>query len=106
MEVGSTPTKPRKVMVVADPTRESSAAVQYTLSHGVVDRDELILLQVVNAGSWRSTLLTLFRLSSLNVTLTGGGGDGGGAGSEALDVAHSVELKALEEGRKRTTSRR
>ncbi|KAI4303951.1 hypothetical protein MLD38_039527 [Melastoma candidum] len=80
MEAGPTPTKPRKVMVVADPTRESSAAVQYTLSHGVVDRDELILLQVVNAGSWKSTLSTLFRRSSLNATLTGGGGDRGGAG--------------------------
>ncbi|KAG5236416.1 Universal stress protein [Salix suchowensis] len=36
----------RKVMVVADPSRESAGALQYALSHVVVENDELILLHV------------------------------------------------------------
>lgn len=41
-------------MVVADPTRESIAALQYVLSHGVVEHDTLILLHVENPNAWKN----------------------------------------------------
>ncbi|KAK8934566.1 hypothetical protein KSP39_PZI015089 [Platanthera zijinensis] len=36
----------RRIMVVADPGRESSIALQWTLSHALLEQDELILLYV------------------------------------------------------------
>lgn len=51
----------RKVMVISDPTRESAAALQYTLSHVVVEQDELILLHVGNTFSWRSTFSSFLK---------------------------------------------
>ncbi|KAK1379705.1 Usp domain-containing protein [Heracleum sosnowskyi] len=38
----------RKVMVIADPNRESAAALQYALSHAILDNDSLMLLHVSN----------------------------------------------------------
>ncbi|GMH28398.1 hypothetical protein Nepgr_030241 [Nepenthes gracilis] len=51
----------RRIMVVADPSRESAAALQYALSHAVLAKDELILMHVTNTNQKRSTLSTLFR---------------------------------------------
>lgn len=51
----------RKVMVVADPTPHSAAALQYALSHALLEQDELILLHVENSGSWKNTLTTFLR---------------------------------------------
>lgn len=51
----------RKVMVVADPTRESAAALQYAISHAMMEKDELILIQVGNPNSWRSTFSTFLK---------------------------------------------
>ncbi|XP_010023814.2 LOW QUALITY PROTEIN: uncharacterized protein LOC104414412 [Eucalyptus grandis] len=105
MEVVSPTTAPRKVMVVADPTRESAAALQYTLSHGVVERDELILLHVENPSSWMTTLSTLFKrpLCGLRNSQIGssrrasmdqnGGSEGGGGGG--LEVDFLDEMKHL-----------
>lgn len=60
MACGSTPA--RKVMVVADPCRESAAALQYALSHVVLENDTLILLHVENPNSaWRIPFGTIFR---------------------------------------------
>ncbi|KAM5583334.1 hypothetical protein ABKV19_003302 [Rosa sericea] len=42
----------KKVLVVADPTRDSSGALQYALSHSVLEHDELILLHVENPSNW------------------------------------------------------
>ncbi|KDP33338.1 hypothetical protein JCGZ_12887 [Jatropha curcas] len=53
----------RKVMLVADPSRESAGALQYALSHVVLENDELILLHVENPGSWRNTFSFLRRSS-------------------------------------------
>ncbi|CAK9167388.1 unnamed protein product [Ilex paraguariensis] len=53
MEGGNAPA--RKVMVVADPTRESAAALQYALSHAVLENDTLILLHIENPNTWRNT---------------------------------------------------
>ncbi|CAN4091031.1 unnamed protein product [Withania somnifera] len=52
----------RKIMVVAEPTRESAAALlQYTLSHAVAENDTLILLQVGNPNAWRNILGALIK---------------------------------------------
>ncbi|KAG6393063.1 hypothetical protein SASPL_147293 [Salvia splendens] len=40
----------RRVMVVADGSREAAGALQYALSHAVVDNDTLILLHVEHAA--------------------------------------------------------
>ncbi|CAN6318239.1 unnamed protein product [Urochloa humidicola] len=61
---GGTPTKkPRLVMVVADPGRESTAAMEWALSHAIVEGDDIILLHVN---------MPLYHPNS--------GGGGGGAG--------------------------
>ncbi|PIM99112.1 hypothetical protein CDL12_28397 [Handroanthus impetiginosus] len=89
---GGTPAA-RKVMVVADPSRESAGALQYALSHAVLDNDTLILLHVDNPNAWKNPLGALFK----NPTSPGGariggigsfsssfvGLDGGAGGGEA-----------------------
>ncbi|KAF8015888.1 hypothetical protein BT93_H1437 [Corymbia citriodora subsp. variegata] len=109
MEVGPPTTAPRKVMVVVDPTRESAAALQYTLSHGVVERDELILLHIENPSSWRTTFSTLFRRPSYVAAGNSqsgssrgasagrnrgneGGGDGGSEVDFLDEMKHACEL--------------
>lgn len=52
---------PRKVMVVADPTRESAGALQYALSHVFVEKDELILIHVENNSAWKNPFATLLK---------------------------------------------
>lgn len=65
MQGGGTPAA-RKVMVVAEPTRESAVALQYALSHAVFEQDELILLHVGNPNSWRNTFSTFLRRPSIS----------------------------------------
>jgi nucleotide-binding universal stress UspA family protein len=90
----------RKVMVVADPTRESAGALQYALCHAVMEQDELILLHVIeNTSSWRNTLSTFLKMPSLGTSTTaslndigaGGGGAGGGAAAEGETVVDFLE---------------
>ncbi|KAJ0234774.1 hypothetical protein HA466_0271390 [Hirschfeldia incana] len=62
--LSSTP-QSRKIMVIADPTRESAAALQYSLSHAVLEQDELILVHVENnGGSWKNAFSSFLRLPS------------------------------------------
>ncbi|KAK8709713.1 hypothetical protein V6N13_060721 [Hibiscus sabdariffa] len=68
----------RKVMVVADPTPHSAAALQYALSHALLEQDELILLHVENQFTWKSTLTTFLRRPSL------ASGAGAGASASAM----------------------
>ncbi|KAK8623830.1 hypothetical protein V6N13_065193 [Hibiscus sabdariffa] len=56
----------RNVMVVVDPTPQSAAALQYALSHALVQRDKLILLHIENPISWKSTISTFLRRPSLS----------------------------------------
>lgn len=71
----------RKVMVVVDPTRESAAALQYTISHALIDNDQVILLHVDNPNSWKNAISTfLKRPNGGSASDGGGGGGGGGAG--------------------------
>uniref|UniRef100_A0A7N0USG5 UspA domain-containing protein n=1 Tax=Kalanchoe fedtschenkoi TaxID=63787 RepID=A0A7N0USG5_KALFE len=51
----------RKVMVVADPTRESAAALEYALYHAVLEKDDLTLLHVDNVNSWRNSFATFLK---------------------------------------------
>ncbi|KAG0453345.1 hypothetical protein HPP92_026009 [Vanilla planifolia] len=44
-------TAKRRVMVVADPGRESASALQWALSHAILEHDELILLHAEEAHS-------------------------------------------------------
>ncbi|KAF5200438.1 Aspartyl/glutamyl-tRNA(Asn/Gln) amidotransferase subunit B [Thalictrum thalictroides] len=96
MEGVTTTATARKIMVVADPGRESAGALQWALSHCVVEHDELILLHVQNAASWRNSF-TFFRRPSQNSSSTSvsiesahGGGvvsaTGGGVDLEFLEV--------------------
>ncbi|XP_022749013.1 uncharacterized protein LOC111298559 [Durio zibethinus] len=55
---------PRKVMVVADPTPHSAAALQYALSHAMLEQDELILFHIENPNSWKNTFSTFLRRPS------------------------------------------
>lgn len=62
--ITSTPTStsaPKKVLIVVDPTRESAAALQYALSHAVIDNDEVVLLHVDNPNSWRNAISTFLK---------------------------------------------
>ncbi|KAJ8899652.1 hypothetical protein K2173_019348 [Erythroxylum novogranatense] len=97
-----TPEPTRKVMVVADPTRESAGALQYALSHVVLENDELILIHIANPSSWRDTF-TFLRRSGVsyvymiaNNSVADGGGSthiGGGGGGGEVDFLE--EMKQL-----------
>ncbi|XP_038720012.1 uncharacterized protein LOC120012647 [Tripterygium wilfordii] len=89
MEGGKPPA--RKVMVVADPTRESAGALQYALSHVVVEHDELILIHVENPNSWRNTFSTFLRRPSLSSNSAGMSSDGGGGGGCEVDFLEEMK---------------
>ncbi|CAA3031168.1 uncharacterized protein LOC111388417 [Olea europaea var. sylvestris] len=55
----------RKVMVVVDPTRESAAALQYVLSHAVIEKDTLILFHVEHNNEWKNPFGSFFRKPSV-----------------------------------------
>ncbi|KAJ1295296.1 hypothetical protein BS78_01G212900 [Paspalum vaginatum] len=40
------PAKPRLVMIIADPGRESTAAMEWALSHAIIEGDDILLLHV------------------------------------------------------------
>lgn len=84
---GGTP-PPRKVMVVAEPTRESAGALQYALSNAALEQDELILLHIGNPNSWRNTFSTFLRRPSAGSSSTMASSDG-----VAEDVDFLEEMK-------------
>ncbi|MQL76807.1 hypothetical protein Taro_009193 [Colocasia esculenta] len=51
----------RKVMVVADPCRESVGALQWALTHAVLEHDEVVLLHVEPPTPRRGPLAVLLR---------------------------------------------
>ncbi|KAI4338072.1 hypothetical protein L6164_016425 [Bauhinia variegata] len=69
----------RKVMVVADPTSESAGALQFALTHAVLEQDDELILLHVNTGSLRNAISAFLRRSSIGssatVPLEGGGGE-------------------------------
>ncbi|WVZ59195.1 hypothetical protein U9M48_009381 [Paspalum notatum var. saurae] len=44
--LAAAPAKPRLVMIIADPGRESTAAMEWALSHAIVEGDDVLLLHV------------------------------------------------------------
>nr|XP_043638524.1 uncharacterized protein LOC122609560 [Erigeron canadensis] len=61
---GGKPAQRRKVMVVAEPTRESAAALHYVLSHVIFDNDILYLLHVENPNFWKNKISCFIKQSS------------------------------------------
>uniref|UniRef100_A0A5B6ZEV4 UspA domain-containing protein n=1 Tax=Davidia involucrata TaxID=16924 RepID=A0A5B6ZEV4_DAVIN len=96
----------RKVMVVADPTRESATALEYALSHAVLEHDTLILLHVENPNTWRNAFSFFKRpspaatSSPCSSSATDGGGGGGldflEAMMEACETAHPKQRVHVE----------
>ncbi|KAK9668092.1 hypothetical protein RND81_13G034700 [Saponaria officinalis] len=108
----------RRIMVVADPTRESAGALQYTLSHAMQDKDELVLVHVMNPNAKKPmTFRSLFRKNSdpnvdsattLAAMVEGNVGGGDGRDPDFLEImkraceaAHSnskVWIEKVEQG--------
>lgn len=76
------PAKPRLVMIVADPGRESTAAMEWALSHSIVEGDDILLLHVNmphphNGAAGPSRSSSGGTAGSPIAALLGGGVDGG-----------------------------
>ena len=54
----------RKVMVVANPTPHSAAALKNALSHALLEQDEMTLFHIENPNSWKNTFSTFLRRPS------------------------------------------
>ncbi|KAL6641041.1 hypothetical protein ACP70R_019222 [Stipagrostis hirtigluma subsp. patula] len=90
---GAAPAKPRRVMIVADPGRESAAAMEWALSHAIAEGDDVLLLHVnmpnpnsgaAGGGTAPSRSGSGGSVSSpLAVFLGGGGAGSGAAGADA-----------------------
>ncbi|PUZ38781.1 hypothetical protein GQ55_9G223400 [Panicum hallii var. hallii] len=80
---GGAPAKPRLVMIVADPGRESTAAMEWALSHSIVEGDDILLLHVNmphhphNGAAGPSRSSSGGTAGSPIAALLGGGADGG-----------------------------
>ncbi|KAI4305381.1 hypothetical protein L6164_028751 [Bauhinia variegata] len=88
---------PRKVMVVAEPTRESAGALQYALYNAILEKDELILLHVENPNTWFNTLSAMFLINKRppigGSAATEGGGGGAVVGGGEVDFLE--EMKSM-----------
>ena len=89
------PAMPRLVMIVADPGRESTAAMEWALSHSIVEGDDILLLHVnmphpnngaAGPGPSRSSSGGSTG-SPIAVLLGGGAGADGGDFMEAMRAA-------------------
>ncbi|XP_023728430.1 uncharacterized protein LOC111876128 isoform X2 [Lactuca sativa] len=87
----------RKVMVVADPTRESAAALRYVLSHVVFENDTLYLLHVENPTFWKNRIPGFMNQSSPSSTTPscneGVNGHWGGGGCIGGNVDFLDQMK-------------
>ncbi|KAK8444951.1 hypothetical protein SEVIR_9G230600v4 [Setaria viridis] len=87
---GGAPAKPRLVMLVADPCRESTAAMEWALSHAIVEGDDILLLHVnmphphngAAGGHVPSRSSSGGSAGSPIAAFLGGGGSGAGAGAD------------------------
>ncbi|XP_021754222.1 uncharacterized protein LOC110719568 [Chenopodium quinoa] len=92
----ASPSCKRRVMVVADATAESVAALQYVLSHAMQDNDDLILMHVTQPTKKSHLLIkSFFRrhsdpglagISNFDPTADVGEGGGGSGGKDFLEV--------------------
>lgn len=84
--------------MIADPTRESAAALQYALSHAVLEQDELILFHVENnGGSWKNAFSSFLRLPSSSSSSNTSGSSPGAANFNP-STANSASSLASEIG--------
>ncbi|KAH7690914.1 Adenine nucleotide alpha hydrolases-like protein [Dioscorea alata] len=66
----------RLVVVVADPGRESAGALQWALSHAVLEQDDIILLHVEPMNARKTTTLSFLRRQAAGSLMESGGGGG------------------------------
>ncbi|KAJ4904445.1 Adenine nucleotide alpha hydrolases-like superfamily protein [Raphanus sativus] len=92
----STP-QSRKIMVIADPTRESVAALQYALSHAVLEQDDLILVHVENnGGSWKNAFSSFLRIPSSSSSSTSGSSPGANANANIANTTSSLASEIVQ----------
>ncbi|CAL9782200.1 unnamed protein product [Musa acuminata subsp. burmannicoides] len=60
MDGCGSPAGKRRIMVVADPGRESAAALEWALYHAVLEHDDIILLHVEPVSARRASALSSF----------------------------------------------
>ncbi|KAJ0967371.1 hypothetical protein J5N97_024288 [Dioscorea zingiberensis] len=89
MEIQVTGAK-RLVIVVADPGRESAGALQWALSHAVLEQDEIILLHVEPVNAKRAGTLSFLRRPS---QVAGSQMESGGCGEYEFLDAMKVECE-------------
>ncbi|KAD4584551.1 hypothetical protein E3N88_22152 [Mikania micrantha] len=83
----------QKVMVVAEPTRESAAALHYVLSRVVFDNDILYLLHVENTTFWKNGISCFKKQSSSTTRDEGGSHGGAGVGCIGGNVDFLDQMK-------------
>ncbi|KAM0949406.1 putative rossmann-like alpha/beta/alpha sandwich protein [Dioscorea sansibarensis] len=66
----------RLVVVVADPGRESAGALQWALSHAVLEQDDIILLHVEPMNARKTSTLAFLRRQAAGSPMESGGGGG------------------------------
>ncbi|XP_071741409.1 universal stress protein PHOS32-like [Rutidosis leptorrhynchoides] len=77
----------RKIMVVAEPTRESAAALHYVLSHVIFENDILYLLHVENPTFWKNRISCFMKQPSTSthtIAARESGGCNGGVGGGCI----------------------
>ncbi|CAL9076321.1 universal stress protein domain containing protein [Musa troglodytarum] len=86
MDGCGSPAGKRRIMVVADPGRESAAALEWALYHAVLEHDDIILLHVEPVSARRASALSSFlsrppsgvsQVLSLEAAVVGAGEGGG-----------------------------
>ncbi|KAG0549291.1 hypothetical protein BDA96_01G242400 [Sorghum bicolor] len=92
---GTAPAKPRLVMIVADPGRESTAAMEWALSHAIVEGDDIMLLHVNmpyphNGAAGPSRSSSGGSTGSPIAALLGGGGGSGAGGADPVDFVEAM----------------
>uniref|UniRef100_A0A0E0BBD8 UspA domain-containing protein n=1 Tax=Oryza glumipatula TaxID=40148 RepID=A0A0E0BBD8_9ORYZ len=84
------PGKPRLVMIIADPGRESTAAMEWALSHAVAEGDAILLLHVNmppnSAGAGPSRTGSGGSAGSPLTALLGAGGAGAAADADFMET--------------------
>ncbi|XP_039137565.1 LOW QUALITY PROTEIN: uncharacterized protein LOC120275127 [Dioscorea cayenensis subsp. rotundata] len=80
----------RLVVVVADPGRESAGALQWALSHAVLEQDDIILLHVEPMNARKTTTLSFLRRQAAGSPMESGGG---GSGGEYYEFLYSMKAE-------------
>lgn len=87
----STTIPARKVMVIVDTNRDSAAALQYALSHAILDNDRLILLFIDNHNHncnnpWKNPFNAIFKKQASSFS----------SSSSSINTSASLSLMTVE----------